>query len=72
MHDCLCINPDNLLQKSIFLALRSIEFIAILRVLSILHIAVTLPHRYLSGCADKLTDDNFCVLDMNSVVDIIE
>ena len=72
MHDCLCINPDNLLQKSIFLALRSIEFIAILRVLSILHIAVTLPHRYLSGCADKLADDNFCVLDMNSVVDSIE
>ena len=70
--DCLCINPYNLLQKSIFLALRSVEFVAKIRVISILHIAVTLPHRYLSGCADKLAGDNFCVLDMNSIIDSVE
>jgi hypothetical protein len=40
-----CAVKDDLLQSSLYITLQSVEMVALLQVLSILHIAVSLPVR---------------------------
>ena len=54
-NECL-LASDNLLQRSLFIVLGSMEMIAQLRVASILHLAVVLPMRWLAGNSHKLSD----------------
>jgi hypothetical protein len=52
-NECL-LASDNLLQRSLFIVLGSMEMIAQLRVASILHLGVVLPMRWLAGNTHKL------------------
>ena len=72
LNDRLSIKADNILQRSLFTVLRSSEMIALLRVLSIVHIAITLPTRWLAGNTEDLSEFEFGVLDMGIVVDLLE
>ena len=71
-YDRLSVSHDNILQKSLFITLQSVEIIALLRVLSILHISVCLQTRWLSGNVEDLAKWDFGVLDMGDVVDTLE
>ena len=52
-NECL-LASDNLLQRSLFIVLGSMEMIAQLRVASILHLGMVLPMRWLAGNTHKL------------------
>jgi hypothetical protein len=52
---CL-LTSDNLLQRSLFIVLGSMEMIAQLRVASILHLGEVLPMRWLAGNTHKLAE----------------
>ena len=54
-NECL-LSSDNLLQRSLFILLGSMEMIAQLRVASILHLAVVIPMRWLAGNTHKLVE----------------
>ena len=75
LNDRLSISSNNLLQKSLYMSLQSVEFIAMLRVLSILYISVGLELRALrslSGNVQNLAKYDFGVLDIGDVVDTLE
>jgi hypothetical protein len=67
-----CGVHDNILQKCLFIVLRSVEMIAMMRVLSILHIAVCLPTRWLAGNTHQLAEYDFGYYDMSRVVNMLE
>jgi hypothetical protein len=67
--DHLSISDDNLRQRTLFMILQSIEFIALLHALGILHISVCLQTRWLSGNIEGLAKFDFEAMDMGSVVD---
>ena len=52
-NECL-LSSENLLQRSLFIVLGSMEVIAQLRLASILHLAVVWPLRWLAGNTHKL------------------
>ncbi len=54
-NECLLIS-DNLLQRSLFIVLGSMEMIAQLRVASILHLVVVIPMRWLAENTHKLSE----------------
>ncbi len=56
LHKRLCAGTaeGNILQKSLFIALSSIEIVAMLRVLSIVHISIVMPMRFLCGKVQHL------------------
>ena len=60
----------SILQKSLFCALRSVEIIALSRALSIYHISVVMPHRWLTGKCHELADEDFSMTDMNLVAEL--
>ena len=72
LYERLSINTDNILQRSLFYTLQSIEMIALLRVLSILHISVCLPTRWLTGNTQDLAKFGFGLHDMARVADMLE
>jgi hypothetical protein len=72
LHNRLCITPDNLIQKSLFITLRSMEIVASLRVHTIMHIAICLPMRWLTGNSEKLAEFDFSALDMNKALSLLE
>lgn len=68
----MSVENDNLLIKSLFMTLQCVEFIAMLRVQSIVYLSVILPSRWLTGHAGNLTEYNFSAIDMGRVVDLLE
>jgi hypothetical protein len=52
--------------------LRSAEVVAMLRVLSILHIAICVPTRWLAGKTHELKEYNFGYYDMGKALDLME
>ena len=72
LNERLCISGENILQKNLFILLRSVEVIALLRVLSVLYISVCIPLRWLTGNTENLAQYNFGVLDMGRAVDLLE
>ena len=61
----------SILQKNLYIILRSSEMIASFRLLSIMHVAIVLPHRWLAGNAHLLADENFGITDMAEVAQLI-
>ncbi len=62
---------ENILQDSLFLSLGSMQVIAMLRVASILHLAVVLPTRWLAGNTHKLADCKWGEKSMGRVIDLL-
>ena len=63
---------DNILQTKLYIMLRSAEVVAMLRVLSILHIAICVPTRWLAGKTHELKEYNFGYYDMGKALDLME
>ncbi len=66
------ISSNGILQQKLFTLLHSTEVVALLRVLSILHIAICLPIRWLAGNAKDLGQYGFSYYDVGSVLDLME
>ncbi len=58
--------------KNLFIILQSVKMIALFRVLSILHIAICIPTRWLAGKTPELAEFRFGVRDMGQTVDLME
>lgn len=69
-HECL-LTGENLLQRSLFLSLGSMEVVAQLRVASILHISVVVPMRWLAGNTHTLAHREWGERSMGRVIDIL-
>jgi uncharacterized membrane protein len=63
---------DAILATKMWIMLRSSEVIALLRVLSILHIAICLPIRWLAGKCHELKEYDFGYYDMSTVLTCME
>ena len=50
-----CGGGDGILEKSVFFWLRSVKFVACLRILSVIQLCVVLPLRWLHGNCHKLS-----------------
>ena len=59
-------------RKKLWLELRSVEFVALLRVLSILHMSVVMPMRWIAGKCANLADYDFGVAEMGLALDLMD
>jgi len=62
---------QSILQDSLFMSLGSMQVIAMLRVASILHLAVMMPTRWLAGNTHKLADCKWGEKSMGRVIDLL-
>ena len=60
------------LQQNLFIALTSLEMIALVRLLSILHISICMPFRWLAGKTHELQEHNWGPMSMGRVLDTLE
>ena len=60
------------LQQNLFIALTSSEMIALVRLLSILHISICMPFRWLAGKTHELQEHNWGPMSMGRVLDTLE
>ena len=60
-----CGGGDGILEKNLISIYRCVEQISLLRVLSILHMFIVIPLRWLSGNCEKLAEWNFGVVNMS-------
>ena len=67
-----CGGGDGILEKNLFSLYRCVEKISLLRVLSILHMFIVMPLRWLSGNCEKLAEWDFGVADMPQTVDLMD
>jgi hypothetical protein len=67
-----CAVKDNLLQTSLYISLCSVEMVALLQFLSILHIAVCMPVRWLAGNTENLAQYNLGTVAMGCTVYMLE
>ena len=67
---CL-MSSKNLLQRSLFLSLGSLEIVALLRVASIVHVAIVLPMRWLAGNTHKLGHRKWGERSMGRAYDLL-
>jgi hypothetical protein len=63
---------DGILVTKLYLMLRCTEVIALLCVLSMLHIAICLPTQWLAGKTHKLAEYGFGYYDMGEALDLME
>ena len=61
-----------ILEKNLFSLLQSSGMVALLRLLSILHISICLPLRWLVGHCGDLADYGFGVADMSEALDMMD
>jgi hypothetical protein len=66
------IGSDCILQCKLFSVLGSTEMVTLLCVLSILHIAICLPTRWLAGNSTDLGNYDFIYYDIGKLLDIME
>ncbi len=59
----------SILQKNLFVVLTSSEMIALVRLLSILHLSICMPFRYLAGKSHEFKHFGWEVADMGRVLD---
>ena len=62
---------DSILMKNLYIILRSVEMIGLLRVLSILYFSICLPIRWLAGNAHNLAEYGFSALHMGEALDLM-
>ena len=60
------------MEHNLFIIYRSVEYIALLRVLAILHTTIVLPLQWLAGNCEHLSKWEFGVLYMPDVVDLMD
>ncbi len=60
------------LQTSFYIHLNFVEMVALLRILSILHIAVCMQVQWLAGNTDNLSEYSVGAISMGSTVDMLE
>ena len=63
---------DGILATKLYIMLTSVEVVALLRVLSILHISICLPTRWLAGKTQDLSAYDFGYYDMGKALDLME
>ena len=59
----------NILQQNLFVALTSAEMIALVRLMSIMHISVCMPLRWLSGKTHELSEYGWGPMSMGQFLD---
>ena len=62
----------SILQLNLFVALASSEMIALVRLLSILHISVCMPIRWLAGTTHEMKDYDWGPMSTGRVLDTLE
>ena len=62
----------SVLQMNLFVAMKSSEILALVRLLAILHLSVCMPHRWLAGNTHKLRKHNWGPMSMGRVIDTLE
>ena len=67
-----CGHGDGIIERNLFMLLRSVEMIALLLLLTILHIVVCMPLLWLASNCRDLYQQNFGVSDIASVVYIMD
>ena len=67
-----CGGCDGILEKSQAIILRCVEMVAQLRLLTIHHLAIFLPHRWLAANCGSLGEWDFGVADMAWTVDLLD
>ena len=67
-----CVHRDGILERNLFMMFRSVKMIDFLRVLSILHIAVCMSLLWIAGNCGDLSQHNFGLSGMASVVYIMD
>ncbi len=67
-----CGTGDGILMKNLLIILQSVKMMVMFRVLSILHIAICIPTRWLAGKTQELAGFQFGVRDMGWTVDLME
>ena len=67
-----CGHGDGILERNLFMLFLSVEMITFSRVLSILHISMCMLLQWIAGNCGDLSQHNFGVADMASVVDIMD
>ena len=65
-------NKASILQKNLFCALGSMEMISLSRLLSILHLAICIPFRWLSGKTHELAKFKWGPMSMGRVLDKLD
>ena len=63
---------NGILERKLYTILRSVEMVALLRVLSILHISICMPLRWLAGNCGNLSEFGFGVADMPVALDLLD
>mmetsp|Transcript_32085 Transcript_32085/g.59266 ORF Transcript_32085/g.59266 Transcript_32085/m.59266 type:complete len:477 (+) Transcript_32085:100-1530(+) len=66
------IDPDNILHENLWMCLTSVELTAQARLLSIIHYAINLPMRWLSGNTHHLASYDWSVLSMSRAIDCVK
>ena len=67
-----CCGGDGILEKYLWLELRSVEFVALVHVLLILHMSVVVPMRWIAGECANLADYDFGVAEMGLALDLMD
>ncbi len=65
-------SSDNIVMRSLFISLQSIEMIVQMNVLAILLTSICIPTRWLAGICQVLKSADFGVFDMGQTVDLME
>ena len=63
---------DGILEKKLYTVLRCTEMVSLLRVLSILHVSICIPMRWLAGNCGNLEEYGFGVADMPKALDLMD
>ena len=71
LDECLH-ESSNILQENLFIILSSTEMTAYARVCSIVHLAISIPTRWLAGKTHELKGDDWLVRSMGLMVDSLE
>ena len=66
------LKSEAILQRKLYWMLRSVECVSLLHVLSILHIAVCLPTRWLSANTRDLAEYGFGYFDLGKMLDLFD
>ena len=61
----------SILQRNLFVALGSVEMIALARFMSIIHVSVSMPFRWLAGKTHKLAEYDWGPMSMARVIDTL-
>ena len=64
--------PASILQQNLFCVLKSSEMISLARLLTILHLSVTMPMRWLAGKSHELKEWGWGALSMGRAIDTLE